>query len=158
MRYEGCQGLLEHGKLQSDGPLHSSPGLVKSYHEQPILQQSTQHDLPWSCAQPITCDLPWSCAQPTECDLPWSCAQRAEHVLPWSCAQSTESLQALLGMRAIGNVIMVCFVKLSSGHIIMMQHVLFGLLHRPRGKLSIARCCCCVVCVLQKSGTFSWHS
>ena len=33
-------GLLEHGKLQSDSPLHSSPRLVKRYHEQAILQQT----------------------------------------------------------------------------------------------------------------------
>ena len=50
---KSCQGLLEHGKLQSDGPLHSSPGLVKSYHEQPILQHSAQYGYPWNCTQPI---------------------------------------------------------------------------------------------------------
>lgn len=43
---EERHGLLEHGKLQSDSPLHSSPGLVEGYHEQSILQQSTQYDLP----------------------------------------------------------------------------------------------------------------
>jgi hypothetical protein len=52
MQCAGRQVLLKHGKLQSDGPLHSSPGLVKSYHKQPILQQSKQYDLPWSCTQP----------------------------------------------------------------------------------------------------------
>ena len=33
------EGLLEHGELQRDSPLHSCPRLFKGYHEQPILQQ-----------------------------------------------------------------------------------------------------------------------
>ncbi len=151
MQCEGCQGLLEHCKLQSDGPFHSSPGLVKSYHEQPILQQSTQYNLPRSCRK-----------KRKDYAFRRQCNEKPSIITgcpgPRSCTQPTESLKALHVMRAMGNVMQKCFVKRSSGRISTMCHVLFGLLHKPSVNLRVATCCFGVVCVLQKSCTFSWHS